>query len=69
MVAFVAVEYRAGDGAVVNLRNLRSRHRSAIMGSGFLLAAANQAFVSDLQSGSKATLLRDVGMCGTKADQ
>ena len=39
-------EKRAGEGAVVNLKNLRSKHRSAIMASGFLLSAANGAFVS-----------------------
>lgn len=46
MVSFVLVEKRMGDRAVVNLRNLRSKHRSAIMASGFLLSAASQAFVS-----------------------
>ena len=40
------VEKKAGDGAVVDLKNLKSRHRSAIMASGFLLSAANGAFVS-----------------------
>ena len=39
------VEKKAGDGAVVDLKNLKSRHRSAIMASGFLLSAANGAFV------------------------
>lgn len=48
LTAFVFVEKRMGDRAVVNLRNLRSKHRSAIMASGFLLSAANQAFVSHL---------------------
>jgi hypothetical protein len=42
------VEKRAGEGAVVDLKNLKSRHRSAIMASGFLLSAANGAFVSTL---------------------
>jgi hypothetical protein len=45
-VAFVFVEKKAGEGAVVNLKNLRSKHRSAIMASGFLLSAVNGAFVS-----------------------
>ena len=39
-------EKRAGEGAVVDFKNLRSKHRSAIMASGFLLSAANGAFVS-----------------------
>jgi hypothetical protein len=43
---FILQEKRAGEGAVVNLKNLRSKHRSAIMASGFLLSAANGAFVS-----------------------
>jgi hypothetical protein len=42
---FCFVEKRAGEGAVVDLKNLKSRHRSAIMASGFLLSAANGAFV------------------------
>jgi hypothetical protein len=42
----VLVEKRAGESAVVDLKNLKSRHRSAIMASGFLLSAANGAFVS-----------------------
>lgn len=33
---------------IVDLKNLKSRHRSAIMASGFFLSAANQAFVSAL---------------------
>jgi hypothetical protein len=33
---------------VVDLRGLRSRHRAAIMASGFLLSATNGAFVSYL---------------------
>jgi MFS family permease len=42
---FCFVEKRAGEDAVVDLKNLKSRHRSAIMASGFLLSAANGAFV------------------------
>ena len=47
---FVLQEKRAGESAVVDLKNLRSKHRSAIMASGFLLSIVNGAVVSPLLS-------------------
>ena len=43
---FILQEKRAGESAVVDLKNLRSKHRSAIMASGFLLSIVNGAVVS-----------------------
>ena len=47
---FILQEKRAGESAVVDLKNLRSKHRSAIMASGFLLSIVNGAVVSPLLS-------------------